>query len=483
MYTYMEYLQRCFYKATDWNEDNIFSNVTATSRALIEFPIPQGCKLDVSSMATGYLALTFTLSNNLTVNGSLAYLYTSVPLHNMLGTRDISLQDAIAGFKVIDPKSDKKPHEGGKGANGGGTLLYGRMYFPGSCLEAMMIKKLTAQTQLLVKCINNPHIQNDGTMIVYLQKNTPGFLREFIYSTNELLFGFRCLYNLNNKEEPQHLASDSGTDIAIIPKFDNSVFSVGTEIWYAARSLSPGLSASMRYSTRSTSTGKPLVMTLSVNPMLGHISSTYSVKTSVASTFCSRYDFNVYSYASNLQVGFEIFNYSSKHLPNSFTNHTVNLSSVENRARRSHELRMHKKTPTKLDSVVKDVSEPNVIAIRTPTSFNHNHNIINPIQKLDDYFHISPTLFPSQNHSQETAEAEPPVVNETVMDAFQHLVNESDFSSVFKCSTSFKDKQVKLLWEGRAKDFLVSTGVKVRLNAAELRPEIAKFGVSFSYAA
>ncbi|KAG7192933.1 Mitochondrial distribution and morphology protein 10 [Scheffersomyces spartinae] len=476
--------------------DNIFSNVTATSRALIEFPIPQGCKVDVSSMATGYLALTFTLSNNLTVNGSLAYLYTSIPLQNTLGTRDISLQDAISGFKVIDPQPDKKSNTNNNNINGA-TLLYGRMYFPGSCLEAMMIKKLTSQTQLLVKCINNPHVQNDGTMIVYLQKNAPRYLREFIFSTNELLLGFRCLYNLNNPQEQQqqpdhppqtshhHPQSGTNEDIAIIPKFDNSVLSIGTEIWYAARSLSPGLSASMRYSTRSTSTGKPLAMTLSVNPMLGHISSTYSVKTSVASTFCSRYDFNVYSYASNLQVGFEVFNYSKKHSPNTFTNHTVNLSSKENKSLRSQGQKANNdfKAATPIDTKGSQHPVPSVIAIRTPTSFSHNHSIINPIEKLDDYFHISPTLFPSQNGSQKTLEAESPVVNETVMDAFQHLVSESDFSSVFKCSTSFKDKQVKLLWEGRAKDFLVSTGVKFRLNSNDLNPEVAKFGISFSYAA
>ena len=139
-------------------------------------------------------------------------------------------------------------------------------------------------------------------MIVYLQNNTAKYLRELIYSTNEALIGLRCLYNLGDA------TSHNFTNInpAVIPKFDNSVVSIGTEIWYAARTMSPGLSAALRYSTRSTSTGKPLTMTLAINPIVGHVSSTYTVKTSVASTFCSKYDFNVFSYASNLSLGFEL---------------------------------------------------------------------------------------------------------------------------------------------------------------------------------
>lgn len=457
MYSYMEYLQKCFYKSTGWNEDNIFSNITATSQALLEFPIPNGLKLDTSNKTTDHTASSFSLSNYHSINGSVAYLYSGVPLINTMGTKEVSLQDAIAGFRIIEPVRNGKNLTTTNGKLG--SLLYGRMYFPGSSLEAMVIKNLTRHTQLLIKCINNPHLEKNGTMIVYLQTNTPKFLREVIYSTNEALFGFRCLYNFGNTNNINNL----------IPKFDNSVVSVGTELWYAARTMSPGLSAAFRYSTRSTSTGKPLTMTLAVNPILGHLSSTYTVKTSVASTFCSRYDFNFFSYASNLSLGFELFNYSKN-------NHLHPFTSLE------------------------DGSSKKTIPIGSHTSHKNHNLIINPIQNRDNYYHINPTLLPETGsttpmvnfngitpdshyiNSHDNTFSNPSAPRESVTTAFQHLVNESDFSSVIKISSSLNDRMLKLLWEGRIKDFLVSTGVKLSLNPTKFSPEFSKFGISLSYA-
>ncbi|ODV80510.1 mitochondrial distribution and morphology protein 10 [Suhomyces tanzawaensis NRRL Y-17324] len=446
MYTYMEYLQKCFYKSTNWNEDNIFSNINATSQALLEFPIPKGVKLDSSSKTTEHLASSFTLSNYYSINGSVAYLYSSKPLVNTMGTKEVSLQDAIAGFKTIEPNITNK------GSSNQGThsskdthnhsLLYGRMYFPGLALEAMIIKKITQHTQLLIKCINNPHVNSNGTMIVYLQNNTPQFLRELIYSTNEALIGFRCLYNFGDRQ--------SSNMHTLMPKFDNSVFSLGTELWYAARTMSPGLSTAFRYSTRSTSTGKPLTMTLAVNPILGHISSTYTVKTSVSSTFCSRYDFNFFSYASNLSLGFELYNYSN--------------------------------LPELSETTEKRLTNNTTTSINPPIIRKGRNNFINPIQNSDNYYHINPTLIPSkvEKNSDRHSNAEPS--RESVTTSFQKIVNQSDFSSVTKLATSTNDKLLRLLWEGRVKDFLVSTGVRVSLNPVNYAPEISKFGISFSYA-
>ncbi|CAI5756491.1 unnamed protein product [Candida verbasci] len=421
MYTYMEYLQKCYYKSIGWNEDNIYSNITATSNALLEFSIPNGIKIDNSNKTTDYSASSFTLSNQHQINGSLAYLYSSIPLTNTMGTKEISLQDAIAGFKIIEPVLLVNKQLNSNLNSKSSSLLYGRMYFPGSALEAMLIKRISENTQLLIKCISNPHLEKNGTMIVYLQNNKTKYSRELIFSTNELLLGVRCLYNLGS-------SLNSKINPNLIPKFDNSVVSIGTELWYAARTMSPGLSTALRYSTRSTSTGKPLTMTLAINPILGHVSSTYTVKTSVASTFCSKYDFNFFSYASNLSLGFELYSYSRK---------KNNLKSF----------------PIKNDL--------------PPT----NTEILNQIRSIDNGYQIKPDLVSSKTLN-----------NQAVTTAFQNLVNESDFSSVLKVSTSLNDKMMKLLWEGRCKDILVSTGVKIALNPTTNTPEVNRLGISFSYA-
>lgn len=453
MYTHMEYLQRCFNQSTHWNEDNIYANLTATSQALLDFNIPSGGRIDVSNQATDHLASSMSLLNLGTINGSLAYLFSSSPLKNTMGTRNISLQDAIAGFRIIEPY-DSGPQTNNRNENHSkrSSLLYGRMYFPGTALEAMLIKRLTANTQILIKCINNPHLRKSGTMIVYLQENTPRFSREYIYSTNEALFGFRCLYNFGN---PNKISPN------LIPKFDNSVVSVGAEFWYAALGMSPGLSTAMRYSTRSTSTGKPLTMTLACNPILGHVSSTYNVKTSASSTVCSKYDFNWFSYASNLSVGFELYNFSK---PSHIFAHSYEQ-------RRSPSIHHDRLAPTSDPLVLGSATNNSVLYAFTekPVPF------INPIQNLNDYYHINPNLL-----HKSMAEEDPQ--GHSVMEAFLNLVNKSNFSSVLKGSASLSDRMVKFLWVGRCKDFLVSAGIKVNMNEATQIPEINKFGVTFSYA-
>lgn len=48
-------------------------------------------------------------------------------------------------------------------------------------------------------------------------------------------------------------------------------------------------------------------MTLTLNPLMGNLSSTYSVKAGKDLSLCSRFDFNVYSYESDVVVGMELW--------------------------------------------------------------------------------------------------------------------------------------------------------------------------------
>lgn len=439
----MEYLHKCFNKSTGWNTDNIFDNILATSDALIDFQVPNGNKLEISSQATPYLATSMTLSNRKAVTGLLAYMYSSVPIKNAIGTKDISLQDAIAGFRIIRPNRLLEPLPRSSKTAKSGSLLYGKMYFPGSALEAMLIKRINPNLQLFIKCINNPHIYRGGTIIMYLQENSPRLSREYIYSTNESLVGFRFLYNLGNQTTQLATAP-------IVPKFDNSVVSVGAELWYAVLTMSPGLSTALRYSTRSTSTGKPLTMTLSCNPILGHISLTYNVKTSVSSTVCSKYDFNWYLYASNLSMGVELYNFSKK---------SPFFSSTQNR---SHSLRHY--------DTLAPTADPEILA----HSVTNNAQTFNPrpLRQQHEATKLQRNLINRYNES----------ADQEVLNAFQNLVKESSFSSVIKASTSLNDRMLKLMWVGRYKDFLVSCGVKTQLNLETSFPELRRFGVSLSYA-
>lgn len=48
-------------------------------------------------------------------------------------------------------------------------------------------------------------------------------------------------------------------------------------------------------------------MTMTITPLMGQISTSYAIKTSPYSAFCSRFDFNLYSYESELVVGCELW--------------------------------------------------------------------------------------------------------------------------------------------------------------------------------
>ena len=48
-------------------------------------------------------------------------------------------------------------------------------------------------------------------------------------------------------------------------------------------------------------------MTLTVNPLMGHFSATYAVRAGTLAAFCSRLNFNMYSYESDLVLGLELW--------------------------------------------------------------------------------------------------------------------------------------------------------------------------------
>ena len=77
----------------------------------------------------------------------------------------------------------------------------------------------------------------------------------------------------------------------------------------------------------------PLTMTMTITPLMGQISTSYAIKASPYSAFCSRFNFNLYSYESELVVGCELWqrrqsSATTNPLPNTFLN-AVELTDAE----------------------------------------------------------------------------------------------------------------------------------------------------------
>lgn len=112
-------------------------------------------------------------------------------------------------------------------------------------------------------------------------------------------------------------------------------FSVGAEVFLSAVEKSAGISTGVRFTTLpdplpspafsnlppsqgapSSSDGTPsqppTTITATLNPMMGHLSTAYAARMTRDIVACSRFDFNVYSYDSELTLGAEYWLRKSK---------------------------------------------------------------------------------------------------------------------------------------------------------------------------
>lgn len=171
-------------------------------------------------------------------------------------------------------------------------------------------------------------------MLAHLQHDAAKYSTEYIYSTDSALLGVRGLYNFGSDPIPSippdiqsadptvEAANRAAAAVAIEHAQNSSLsrqrpngrLSAGGEIYYGILNKSGGASAGLRFTTLPTHNGFPYTMTVTINPLMGNLSSTYSVLASPLLTLSSRFDFNVYSYESELQVGTELWRQQSRNM-------------------------------------------------------------------------------------------------------------------------------------------------------------------------
>jgi distribution and morphology protein 10 len=82
---------------------------------------------------------------------------------------------------------------------------------------------------------------------------------------------------------------------------------MGVEVYYGLLNKSGGMSTGLRFTTLPAYHAFPYTMTLTLNPLMGNLSSTYAVKAGKYLALSSRFDFNFYSYESGVLVGCELW--------------------------------------------------------------------------------------------------------------------------------------------------------------------------------
>ncbi|KAI8336715.1 hypothetical protein BC941DRAFT_471243 [Chlamydoabsidia padenii] len=296
MYDFMEYCLRCYYRSSGWNQENQYSNLCSWSRTLLDFYTPRGLSLHLAKLPTTQFKPSYTMNALPSLNGSIGYLFTSEPLD--IGTSGtVDFQDMVDQFCIRRRPQLPSHHgieEGARDNNKKNYLVYGRMFFPGAALETMYVRRLSPQLQYLITAVNHPRDSGLPQMAFQLQYDVGKWCSECSYTTDDGLLGLRALYNFGKPLKEGH-----------------GQWSLGTELYYGTLDKSGGLSAGLRYRTNPSSTTTPIHVTYTLNPIVGHMTTAYVAQVSDNLSMCSRFEFSIYSYESDLAVGFE---YQAKNL-------------------------------------------------------------------------------------------------------------------------------------------------------------------------
>lgn len=368
MLNFMDYIVHAFGASTDWNHDNSYSSLTATSDALLSFPTPSSLSLHVSSLSTRQFATSYTLSTLGQIDGSISYLYSSVLLgHVPSRSISIPLRTLVRGYRdvklPVTATSSYSDTDTGKP-----TLLHATLALPPpSTLTALYARRINPRTLVSLSLhslsTSTPPTGSGpppASVVGHVQYDAGRYSVETLASSDSALLGVRGLWNFGlapseeRKAAEAELGARETTDgipgvpstVGNLMQDDGStakpsLLSAGAEVYYSPLSSVIGLSTGLRFTTLGTtvsnaavasqSSSKPLAgtsaalssalmtpanvphssfpytLTLTLTPLTGSLASTYSVKPTENLSLSSRFGFNVYSWESEYVLGAEIW--------------------------------------------------------------------------------------------------------------------------------------------------------------------------------
>ncbi|KAA8652706.1 hypothetical protein EYZ11_008292 [Aspergillus tanneri] len=397
MLDFMDYIQLAFGDTTDWNRDNSYSSLTATAQSLLDFRTPERLRVHLSSLSTPHFATSYTLGTVGLIDGSVSYLYSTVPFDNtpsrsaLLPLRKLSpgyrqVQPPVApvenwGWDSIldgmssglEPTQKNPKHDGSSSSRSGhesastplaqkATLLHATLHLPPpTTLNALFLRRIspTMQLTLAVSSTRGPPLSKSApqaSLLTQLSHNTGKYSNEYLFSTDNALFGWRGLWNFG----PDPRTSKDN----VSPRL--SLLSAGAEAYYSPVSSLVGMSTGLRFSTlpaatdlpssvissSSASTSSvsssspspnnnapfstfPYTLTLTLTPLTGSLSTTYSLRASPNLAFSSRFGFNVYSWESEMVAGCELWQQSKRLSDEDTTNNDDGLEWARRKMRLS----------------------------------------------------------------------------------------------------------------------------------------------------
>ncbi|RDB23236.1 Mitochondrial distribution and morphology protein 10 [Hypsizygus marmoreus] len=351
MHPFASYVLRSYYKATGWNEDNLYANLTRSSNAILDFTVPRGLHLSISKSPNALFKTTYSMTAMPSLNGSVGYIFTSCDL-DVKASGNVRFKDMIERFKVYDqprrPEGKEEAWLAGERVDTRDYLLYGRFYLPSGRLDALYSTRISPTLQALVAAISDPRTNvpaelrgrggDVSNIMLNLQHDVGKWCTEYTWSAEDGMWGVRVLHNFGRLGVPVEASEDIEKSKARVglKRVDEEDavegglkgrVSVGAEFYFSAKEKSAGVSTGVRFTTlpdatppsfQVPSSSSPLSMsskgppsqppttiTALFNPMLGHMSGAYSAQVSRDLSLSSRFDFNVYSFESEWTMGAE----------------------------------------------------------------------------------------------------------------------------------------------------------------------------------
>ncbi|EJD01213.1 mitochondrial distribution and morphology protein 10 [Fomitiporia mediterranea MF3/22] len=356
VYPFSTYVLRKYYQATGWNEDNLFSNLTRSSDALLDFSVPKGLQFSISKAPNALFRTTYTLNALPSLNGSVGYIFSTCEL-DLKNSGSVRFKDVVERFKVygIPKKPEGKEEEwlAGRRVDTRDYLLSGLLYIPTGQLDAFYTTRWSRTTQLSAACILTPpasstpgsryqsSLSSSDTMLLGLQHDTGRWGTEYTWQAESgggSMLGLRVLRNfgkMGNGGGDATVVDDPATkevssNLKRVDEEDamegglKGRLSAGAEL-YLSTEKSAGVSAGIRFTTlpdsalaqstasssSSSSSSKqpflqpPTICTATFTPITGHLSAAYAAKVSRDLALCSRFTFNINSYESEWTMGGE----------------------------------------------------------------------------------------------------------------------------------------------------------------------------------
>ncbi|KAH7887897.1 hypothetical protein F5I97DRAFT_1806434 [Phlebopus sp. FC_14] len=351
MHPFASYVLRSYYRATGWNEDNLYANLTRSSNAILDFSVPKGLHMSISKSPNAFFNTSYCINAMPSLNGSIGYILTSCEL-DIKSSGDVRFKDMIERFKVYDqprrPEGKEEEWLAGERVDTRDYLLYGRLYLPSGRLDALYSTRLSSTVQALVAAISDPRSSlaaerrargdNVSNIMFSLQHDVGKWCSEYTWSAEDGMWGVRVLHNFGRLGSTSDLSEDPSAISGPPPKRVDEEdatggglkgrVSAGAEFYISAKEKSAGVSTGIRFTTlpdtapsfqgsssssslssptssRGAPSQPPTTITALFNPMMGHLSAAYAAKVTQDLSLCSRFDFNVYSYDSEWTVGAE----------------------------------------------------------------------------------------------------------------------------------------------------------------------------------